>query len=713
MSTVHRLAASILVVLACSTLGADAAHATLSVLVDEIHGFRCRDQLAALWPDCELTALTAADYPMEMILASGVVSEDTEIQFTVPPGTVALYVRFQVPAGTSQYPFISLYGPSGGFVGDHCLGHLHVESPSAGNYTLAYASWEQDPTPYEIGIGPHVLTAGRLAEYDVVLRLYDNTGFLLIGNMPSYSAREFDLLAAHVAAGRGNLLVREPEVEIAVKPIIDLTAPVDLACDLTVALPGVLTFAVPDAATAPVPGGEAATWRNLAVAPGATTRVLYEGALSPPHRMLQVSGSADTGLRLRNHGLEPLLETHLARRVGDDRWQLVSAGDLRPGPTVAAPAGEVLARGEVVRRLENVLAAGGRLAGLAPDQLAEFQGRYRWIDRLLDAADGTGCWTAIYRVGEAACDAILPLVTTPAAADRARTLWFWLTNIPDGLPDDMVWPAQPPTPVLAGTGAASSPLQLVEYGFIRQRYPVTPEAPAASAAKDQYWLDWYFHDEVWLLDPVDNAGWPEVPWLPTIGAHPAAAALTAGLGPLGGVRVGAVWASEAERILGGGPDAYTDDGFFWPGDLPPVVVATGLGDGRFAAIASRELVFSALPANRTFVKRLLQWTASGVTAAPDDLPAARIARLDARPNPFNPRTEILLVLTAPGPVRVTVYDLAGREVAELLRAHVGAGEQRLAWDGRDRQGRPAATGVYLVRVNAGGEVAGRKVTLVE
>lgn len=707
MSTTRRLFVAALLAVVCTTLGAGPAHAALRVLVDEIHGFRCGYELSSMWPDLEWTILTAADYPIETVLASGVVIEDTEIEFTVPPGVEALYVRLEVPAGTTQYPFITLYGPFGRFVRDHFFGHLHIESPQPGNYRLDYSTWMPTPTPYVIGVGPHVLTAERLAEHDVVLRLYDNTAFLLIGNMPSYSGREHLLLEAHVAAGGGNLLVREPEVEIAVKPIIDLATSVPLVCDVTVAMPGVLTFAVPDAVTAPVPGGEAATWHDLAVVPGTTTRVLYEAAMSPPHRMLQVAGGGHTGLRLRNHGDRPLLETHLARHVGDGQWQLVVAGDLRSGQTVDAPAGEVLARGEVVQRLQAALTAGGLAAGLTDDQLAEFQGRYRWADRLLDAADAAGCWTAMYRVDETACDAILPLITAPAAAERARALWFWITDIPDGLADDHPWPAQPPTPTLAATGAEGSPLQLAEYGFIRQRYPLD------AALKDDYWLNWMFHDDVWLVDPVNNAGAMERPWLPTIGPHPAAAALTAGLGPLGGVRVGAVWAPVEDRILGAGPDAFTDDGFVMPGDRPPVVVAAGHGDGRFAAVASRALFFDYSPANRTFARRLLQWTASGVTSAPDALPTARIARLDARPNPFNPRTEIQLVLAAPGPVRVSVHDLAGREVAELLRADLAAGERRLAWDGRDHGGRAVAAGVYVVRVDAGGEVAGRKVTLVD
>jgi len=702
MSNPARLIGCVALVL----LGAGAAFAGPSILFDQIHGQPRQADFATVCPECAIEVLTADDYPIETILASGVVIEATTIEFTVPAGAAVLYGVFDCEPSFGQYPFITLYGPSGAY--SHFYGHFHVENPPAGAYVIEYGTWEPEPTPYVVGTGPHFLTPELLAAHDVVVRWYDNSFFLLSGENPGYTDHEIGLLTDHVVAGGGNLMVRVPLVDIAVKPIIDLTAPVDLICDVTVALPGALTYAEPPCETQAVPGGMTATWSDVAVGAGQITRLAYEAALAPPRPLLEVHSGAAT-LQLRNHAAQPLFEVHLARQLADGRWELSTGGDLRPGETVTASSVGILPRSEARDLLTSVLHEGGLRGGLSPAQLQEFQGRYRWIDRLLDTAQGTGCWTALFRVGDQTCDAILPLISTPEAQRRARTLWFWVMDIPAGLTGEQPWPELPSSPLLEPLGHAAGPLDLTEYGVIRQRYP----QPGATAAKDQDWFGWTFHDEVWLRDPVHNAGFDDLPWLITPGGHPDAATLLYGPAPIGGVWVGGVLAPWNEQILCGSEHAYTDDFFFDPGSLPPVVVATALGDGRVAAIASGELVSYGTEPNQTFVRRLLDWVARLVTSAADQVPAAHITRLEARPNPFNPRTEIVLALATSGPVRVTVHDAAGRRVAELIHADLAAGQHVFAWEGRTDRGQPVSAGLYLVRAEAAGEVVSRKVTLVD
>lgn len=89
-------------------------------------------------------------------------------------------------------------------------------------------------------------------------------------------------------------------------------------------------------------------------------------------------------------------------------------------------------------------------------------------------------------------------------------------------------------------------------------------------------------------------------------------------------------------------------------------------------------------------------------------------RLDPSfPNPFNPNTEISFRVATPGLVQVTVLDMAGNRIAKLLDADLTAGDHRLTWKGRADDGRPVASGTYLVKVVAGGEVRTGKVTMVK
>ncbi len=83
------------------------------------------------------------------------------------------------------------------------------------------------------------------------------------------------------------------------------------------------------------------------------------------------------------------------------------------------------------------------------------------------------------------------------------------------------------------------------------------------------------------------------------------------------------------------------------------------------------------------------------------------------PNPFNPSTTIHFELPLAAQVRVAVYDLSGRLVRVLADGPKPAGQHSLLWDGRSTEGSAQASGLYFVRLNAGGKTAIRKITLVQ
>ncbi|NKB66065.1 MAG: T9SS type A sorting domain-containing protein [Candidatus Latescibacteria bacterium] len=82
------------------------------------------------------------------------------------------------------------------------------------------------------------------------------------------------------------------------------------------------------------------------------------------------------------------------------------------------------------------------------------------------------------------------------------------------------------------------------------------------------------------------------------------------------------------------------------------------------------------------------------------------------PNPFNSGTTIRFAVPETAPVRLTLFNLAGQQVATLARGVHAAGAYALQWDGRDDGGRAVGSGVYLYRLEAGGQVATRKLLLV-
>jgi hypothetical protein len=85
----------------------------------------------------------------------------------------------------------------------------------------------------------------------------------------------------------------------------------------------------------------------------------------------------------------------------------------------------------------------------------------------------------------------------------------------------------------------------------------------------------------------------------------------------------------------------------------------------------------------------------GTFAAPADQLPAGITLLQNYPNPFNPATTILFSIDRASFVRLEVFSITGRRVAELLRGRVDAGEHRLVFSG---EGLPSGT--YLLRLSA-------------
>jgi len=48
-----------------------------------------------------------------------------------------------------------------------------------------------------------------------------------------------------------------------------------------------------------------------------------------------------------------------------------------------------------------------------------------------------------------------------------------------------------------------------------------------------------------------------------------------------------------------------------------------------------------------------------------------------------------------------IYDLAGRQVRELVNENKEAGSYTVQWDGRNQTGQTVATGLYIYQIRAG------------
>jgi len=84
------------------------------------------------------------------------------------------------------------------------------------------------------------------------------------------------------------------------------------------------------------------------------------------------------------------------------------------------------------------------------------------------------------------------------------------------------------------------------------------------------------------------------------------------------------------------------------------------------------------------------------------------------PNPFNPATEIKYRIALAGAdVSLKIFNLQGQLIKTLVQQVHDAGEYRAYWDGRDRNGKDLASGVYLYRLTVNDQHQVRRLVLLK
>ena len=83
------------------------------------------------------------------------------------------------------------------------------------------------------------------------------------------------------------------------------------------------------------------------------------------------------------------------------------------------------------------------------------------------------------------------------------------------------------------------------------------------------------------------------------------------------------------------------------------------------------------------------------------------------PNPFNPITTLRYDLPSDVFVTLTIFDMLGREVTQLINTTQEAGFKSVKWDATDSMGRSVSAGVYIYQIEAGTFVQTKKMVLLK
>lgn len=166
---------------------------------------------------------------------------------------------------------------------------------------------------------------------------------------------------------------------------------------------------------------------------------------------------------------------------------------------------------------------------------------------------------------------------------------------------------------------------------------------------------------------------------------------------------GFIWTEEAGMV--DLDDFLVDNGVTLPSGFDIQAVTAISDDGTVMVGFGQDVYHPWTP--RSFI---IDTSATGI----EDVAEAGAAKLhmSAFPNPASGGTTLSFSLASREDVRLSVYDITGRLVAEIDAGSIEAGPHGILWDGRDTSGAEVASGIYLCRLDAGDQHTTGKVTVL-
>ncbi|MHB9029111.1 MAG: PQQ-dependent sugar dehydrogenase, partial [Candidatus Latescibacterota bacterium] len=138
------------------------------------------------------------------------------------------------------------------------------------------------------------------------------------------------------------------------------------------------------------------------------------------------------------------------------------------------------------------------------------------------------------------------------------------------------------------------------------------------------------------------------------------------------------------------------------GPINELLLDTSLFISSFGVDADQELYLCA------FDGKIYRFSSAAAGAESQESGFKTDMRLDNYPNPFNPSTTLSFSLQTKSDVRLSIIDITGRIIENLLSGHLMAGKYSVTWNAGS-----CASGPYIARLESGGSVYAKKIILVK
>ena len=83
------------------------------------------------------------------------------------------------------------------------------------------------------------------------------------------------------------------------------------------------------------------------------------------------------------------------------------------------------------------------------------------------------------------------------------------------------------------------------------------------------------------------------------------------------------------------------------------------------------------------------------------------------PNPFNPITTIKFNMPKSEFINLTIYNIKGQKIRNLINEFKNFGDHKISWDGKNNFGESVPTGIYFYKINNSNQIVIKKMMLIK
>jgi hypothetical protein len=142
-----------------------------------------------------------------------------------------------------------------------------------------------------------------------------------------------------------------------------------------------------------------------------------------------------------------------------------------------------------------------------------------------------------------------------------------------------------------------------------------------------------------------------------------------------------------------------------------VTAVRTIGGSQSFIVLGFPLYFTEGADARVFLQKALEDVGAGVSEIEKET-IKRISIGKPYPEPFSARTHFSICLPHSTTVDITVFDVSGRMVKTIYSGKLAQGRHAFTWNGKNNIGKPVASSIYFIRIEADKTLITRKVIFV-